>query len=357
MAVLLAWSSRACRERGKQAASPSPRPPARHARPRRPTRPSPSAPCGRRSPACRADATRSSAFRPALVVKIDNARRRRETAPVRRPASTRPTSSSRRSSRAASPAWSRSSSPQLPTAGRPGPLGPHHRPDAARPARTARCSPGPAATPDVVGAVHASSLRDVGYDAHPAAYSRDQSRQRAAQPVRRRRRAATRRRRRTRTPPQPLFTYRGAGEKLAADRRGRRRACHRLRRWLGRRPVDLDLYDPHVDGWRRGPERHDPRRRQRPGGGARNVVILFTNYAAEPGRRPLARGPDGRVTARRGCSPRAGSSAAPGRRDAADPPLRLHRRCRAHPIKLTPGQDLDRAAPARRRPSLQTELG
>lgn len=131
----------------------------------------------------------------------------------------------------------------------------------------------------VMGAVRASALRDMGYDAQPAAYGRDGSRRSphnmfvtpgllyAAAP-------------KDVQPPRSLFAFRDAGEKLSSTAK----PVKGVRLDFGgvaSAPVSW-LYDAKADGWRRTqsgtPHVDDQGRAVVP----RNVVILFTPYGASP---------------------------------------------------------------------------
>jgi len=135
----------------------------------------------------------------------------------------------------------------------------------------------------VVGAVHASPLRDFGEDAFPSAYGRDHSR-RAPHNL-------------FLTPgliydhapadakaPRPLFSYRATGEKLSKLAR----ATKGVRITFGggaASPTVEYQYDPHVDGWRRSQNGTTHVDDQGKIVAPRNVLIVFTNYVQSPADR------------------------------------------------------------------------
>ena len=131
----------------------------------------------------------------------------------------------------------------------------------------------------VVGAVHASPLHDVGYDAYSSAYGRDRSRRAphnlfvtpgqlyAAAPDAK--------------APRPVFSYRATGEKLLPTAK----VVHTVRVTFGggaASPVVTYQYDPKVDGWRRGQNGTTHVDDLGTVVAPTNVVILFTNYVQSP---------------------------------------------------------------------------
>ena len=134
----------------------------------------------------------------------------------------------------------------------------------------------------VVGAVHASSLRDVGYDADPGAYGRDRSRRAPHNlfviPGQLYDRAPGA------EPPKPMFTYRKTGEKLLPTAK----PVKSVRITFGggaASPIVTWDYDPHVDGWRRGQNGTTHVDDKGQVVAPTNVVILFTNYVQSPADR------------------------------------------------------------------------
>jgi predicted small lipoprotein YifL len=185
----------------------------------------------------------------------------------------------------------------------------------------------------VVSAVHNSSLIDMGFDAHPPAYSRDSSR-RAPHNLFADVKALYAAAPKDAPPAKPLFNYRNTGEKMLPTAK---KATGVTIDFGGVASVRVTYqYDPHVDGWRRGQNGTTHVDDQGNVVAPRNVVILFTNYLPSPAD---ARSPEAQTV---------GSGEAwvftkgrviggTWRRDAANLPYGLTD-LQGHPIELTPGK-------------------
>ena len=202
---------------------------------------------------------------------------------------------------------------------------------------------------------------DVGFDARPPAYSRDRSRRAPHNLFADVDRAVRASRRRDAPPPTRMFPYRDPGREAVAARRAGRAACAIDFGGVAPAPVTYE-YDRDGDGWRRG--QNGTTHLDDDGRGAGRARATSSSwsptYRAEPGRRPLARGADGRHRRGLGVHRRARSIGGTWRRDAADQPSPRSPTTPAHPIELTPGKtwvELPSAGVAELRAERRNRLG